>query len=468
MDLDFDKEGPSATVILTNGVGTVAHDKVKTASQRSRSNILKPVSEKARANCEEALRLLDGEIRRRAGQKAPAEKTKSPLSAEQLAKANALLQDPQLVGKFLETAERLGSVGQEEQKVVLLLACASALTDSPVNVTVKASSSAGKNALVEAVTQFFPSDRVELISGMSPKALFYRDESLKNMVLVIAEATGSEAAEYSLRTLESEGKLTYCTVDKDANGSQKYVKKEVEGPVAIIETTTRAHLHAENETRHFDVFLDESHEQTGRIHNAQARQAMDPSLKTMRAAVIEPWRHALGQLASVPVVVPFADKIQFPTHKIRTRRDYPRLLALIKASALLHQAQRRRVTVNGVKCVEAAKADYVIVFETAGRMLDHALKGATPRCQELVKTVEAKFGPFGDTQPDGEFTRGDVQQALDWDYNTVSKHLSEAAHLGLIETTTGGGKGRGNAFRYRFIQPISQKAVSLTHPDQIE
>ena len=49
---------------------------------------------------------------------------------------------------------------------------------------------------------------------------------------------------------------------------------EVEGPIAYLETTTNAEINHENATRCFEIYLDESIEQTRRIHQAQ-REAKD-------------------------------------------------------------------------------------------------------------------------------------------------------------------------------------------------
>lgn len=43
------------------------------------------------------------------------------------------------------------------------------------------------------------------------------------------------------------------------------------GPAAFLETTTETRIHPENATRCFEVWCDESEEQTRRIHEAQRR-----------------------------------------------------------------------------------------------------------------------------------------------------------------------------------------------------
>ena len=54
-----------------------------------------------------------------------------------------------------------------------------------------------------------------------------------------------------------------------ASGRIKTQVFEILGPAAFLETTTETRIHPENATRCFEVWCDESEEQTRRIHDAQ-------------------------------------------------------------------------------------------------------------------------------------------------------------------------------------------------------
>ena len=90
------------------------------------------------------------------------------------------------------------------------------------------------------------------------------------------------------------------------------------------------------------------------------------------------------------VVIPFARKIKFPTNPLRVRRDRPRFLALIEASALLHQYQRESTERNGQVYLVATVEDYAIAREVAMVLLQPVLSGATPKCKALVDWVPQK------------------------------------------------------------------------------
>src|SRR5262249_45722253 len=78
------------------------------------------------------------------------------ISQADATEALKLLCDPEIIARFLKDIETMGCVGEEDNKVVLLLACVSRLLRSPINITVKGESSAGKNYLVSNVGRFLP------------------------------------------------------------------------------------------------------------------------------------------------------------------------------------------------------------------------------------------------------------------------------------------------------------------------
>jgi hypothetical protein len=67
-------------------------------------------------------------------------------------------------------------------------------------------------------------------SGLSAKALFRTDMELKGKVLYIQEVAGSEDAEFTIRILQSDGKLVYEATEKDTDGTMRNVVHEKEGP----------------------------------------------------------------------------------------------------------------------------------------------------------------------------------------------------------------------------------------------
>ena len=394
----------------------------------------------------------------RKDQTSPAENPLTQMTEKDRQEALALLKAKDLLLIFLRDVERLGCVGETENKVVLKLSMTSRLSKEPINIAVKGESSAGKNFLTNNVARFFPPEVVLSISSATPKSLFYLPGNLSHKIVVIAESPGAQDADYSIRTLQSEGEIVILVPEKDKmSGRIETKERRVKGPVAFVQTTTKAYLHPENETRNFDLYIDDSESQTEAIFEASNKKHLvevDPQ-ETER--ILKLWQNAHRLLEPLPVLIPYVGAIEFPTKPLRVRRDRPRFLALIEASALLHQYQRERREINGQSYVVANPDDYDIARELASKILNQVLKGATPKCEELVgKAIE-----FGDV----EFTRAEIEARLGWDRKTVVKYLKEADRLGCIDEVT---QKKGSASRYKFVKKVGQVDCFLLPRQELE
>ena len=131
-----------------------------------------------------------------------------------LARSHAILEllDSELTG--------LGVVGERRGAKLLYLALTSRLLERPVSVVVKGPSSGGKSYVTESVLKLFPPSAFYALTAMSDRALAYSNEPLKHRHLVIYEAAGmsGEFATYLIRSLLSEGRLRYETVEKTKDG----------------------------------------------------------------------------------------------------------------------------------------------------------------------------------------------------------------------------------------------------------
>lgn len=384
------------------------------------------------------------------------------MSEAERAVALALLQSPDLLKQFITDTERLGCVGQKAEKTELKLACASGrMSDTPINTTVKGESSGGKNFLLHSVLETEPPEDVIEITGMSAKALQYLPTSLTHKLVAITEVAGSEDADYSLRTFQSERVIRIWVVEKDATGHLETREHEVQGPAGFFQTTTKAHLHPENETRTFDVFIDESEEQTERIFEAQNNAHVSPMGPGEREAVLRRWRNAGRLLTPMPVLIPFAGNIKFPTKPLRVRRDRPRVLALIEASALLHQHQRKRVEKNGRAYLLATVDDYDLARELAIALLESALSGATPKCRRLVEWAEK----LAEGQCERKhFSKVKVDLGFGWSRKTTLKYLREAVSLGCLAMDRDRVE---KSAEFWFVKKVESPLVELPRPEEI-
>jgi hypothetical protein len=214
--------------------------------------------------------------------------------------------------------------------------------------------------MVETALKLFPSNGYYTVTGMSEHALAYGNEPLSHRVIVLYEAAGlaGEFGTYLVRSLLSENRISYDTVEKTKDGL-KARRIEREGPTGLITTTTAVSLHPEKETRLISITVVDTPEQTKAIMQAQAERRRHTS-----APNFSPW-HALQNaiaLQRTDVEIPFARQLAdlIPPVAVRLRRDFPTILALIEAHALLHQRTRNQA--QGGQIIATFK-NYAVVRE---------------------------------------------------------------------------------------------------------
>jgi hypothetical protein len=290
--------------------------------------------------------------------------------------AGVVLADHGLLCRIGRAVAARGVVGEDANALIVVLAVISQITADPISVVVKGDSSGGKSFLVAQVLKLFPNDWHIDFTSMSEKALIYDPREYKHKTVVVFEVhgQGGEFSSYVIRTLISEGCIRHQTVEQDAG---RLVGREVvkEGPTNFITTTTFPELHAENETRIWTVLVDDSPETTKAVLSAQARAAAG----TFRPGDDGDLRLAFEWLkgaGATNAVVPFAELLAeaMPGRPLRLRRDFPRLMQMIKVCALLHQRQRER---DAEGRVVATLADYVMVRELAVGVFERSISGLT-------------------------------------------------------------------------------------------
>jgi hypothetical protein len=381
------------------------------------------------------------------------EQTMAQLSSTEEENARELLRDPMLLSRFLETIHALGCVGEEDNKILLLLAITSRILEKPVSVLVKGDSSAGKSYLVGNVAKFFPKDEVLSFTQMSERALYNRKDSIKHKAVIMAERHGSEASDYSIRSLQSEGKLGYSKSIKKKDGNWETIDIEIEGPISFIETTTRSHIHPENETRCLAITVDTSIEQTQAIQRMLAQRYLG---KKASGDAVNIWKNAQRLIRALPIIIPFAPDIKFPSQPVRARRAHQLFLSLIEASALLHQFQRERYNIRGITHIVADIPDYGIVYQLIQNTFSQTLQGPTKNAIELVDFVIGSGGEIASIN--------DLAGKLRWDPKKVRKHIDEAVEFGYIEERESG-QGRPTVIRH--LKRFEGNEAGLYTPDEL-
>lgn len=317
--------------------------------------------------------------------------------------------------------------------------------ESPMSAIIRSQSGAGKSGLAGLVAQLVPPEEVVHYSRVSAHALAYAEPTAyKHKLLVMEERVGGEAADYYIRIMQSGHVIRQSVTIKDpVTGKMVAQDVEVEVPIAYIETTTASVLNAENTSRCFEVYLDESEAQTARIHQRQRLAKGMGRLKVAdRQRIIERHHNAQHLLESIPVVIPYVEHLTFPTKYLRTRRDNERFLCLIEASAFLHQYQRPRktaMTANGaVDYIEATWDDYRLAYELAQSVLKDSLHELSPVAREMFDQISGL---------EGEFTRREVRELTGWPQTRVVDTLNELEAMEYVSKTAGSLRRASDACR---------------------
>ncbi|MCE7874508.1 toprim domain-containing protein [bacterium CPR1] len=379
------------------------------------------------------------------------------------------LRRPDLVDAILQDSEDLGYVGESRAKLLGYLIGISRKLEFPLAGVVISQSGAGKSSLTDLVEKLTPPEEAVLYSRVSAQSLYYLPKDfLKRKLLILEERVGAEQADYSIRVLQSRQKLTQLVTIKDpASGKMKTRHYEVEGPIAYLETTTNPRLNHENATRCFELELDESEEQTQRIHARQRedhRRDRRSGHKARSESIRTRHHNAQRLLECVEVVIPYVDHLSFPSRWLRTRRDHKRFLCLIEAVTFLHQHQRSGGALeDGTRYVEATLQDYRLAYELAQDVLRSTLHELSRNSRELWPLIQAwARGKSGQV-----FTRRELRQETGWPDRRLQEGLQELVELEYLAVLAG---SQGRTFQYQVLADVQDAPCplgELTTPEQL-
>ena len=390
---------------------------------------------------------------------APKEETPR-MTSEERQSALGYLKRPDLLAAIEEDLGRVGIVGEGVNKLLVYLAGISRKLEKPLAVLVQSSSSAGKSTLIDSVLSLMPEEERIQYSAMTGQSLFYMGErSLKHKILAISEEEGAEKALYALKLLQSEGKLSIASTGKDPQSGRLVTEEyHVEGPAAIVTTTTAIDIDEEFQNRCIVLGVDEGKAQTEAIHRAQREaETLRGMVATKEKAELRKLHQNLGRLIEPMLVVnPFAEYLSYPSHLTRTRRDHTKYLGLIRTIALLHQHQRPKKTCE----VRGRQHGYIEVMlpdiEAANR-LAHEVLGR--RLEELPPQTVRLLGKIYDMAEgvcerlemdlmDFRFSRRDIREYTGWGNTQLKMHLARLEDLEYLIVHQG---TRGRMFLYELM-----------------
>ena len=302
----------------------------------------------------------------------------------------------------------------------------------PAHALVLGSSSAGKNAALDAGLGSIPPEAIVRIDAGSPRVLIYDDRPLEHRVVVFAEADSLPAGEgnpaaSAIRNLATDGHLHYDVTVRDPETGRFTIQRiDRTGPTVLFTTSTRP-LGKQLMTRLFTI---EVPDEVAQVRAALAAQA---NLELTGVTPVDPelvaFQSYLQTLAPIEVVVPFArelaDRLGARAQGPRVLRDSPRLIALTKAVAIVRIAHRARdergrlvATLDDYETVRGLVAD-----------LYEASAGASARVRQAVVAVEELTKAKG---PGSSTSATEVARWLDISVPSAWRRLQTALAPGWL------------------------------------
>jgi DNA primase len=386
-----------------------------------------------------------------------------------------LLKSPDLIARILADFAACGLVGEDTNKLVGYLAAISRKLPQPLGIVIQSSSAAGKTRLMDAVLAFVPEADKAKYSAMTGQSLYYMGATnLKHKVLAIVEEEGASRASYALKLLQSEGELTIASTGKDPqSGNLTTHAYTVEGPVALLLTTTARDLDEELMNRCLVLSVDEGRSQTRAIHQLQRdKRTLDGLMaKHHKDSTARLHQNAQTLLRPLDVLNPYAQFLTFPDQTTRLRRDHEKYLTLIDTIAYLHQHQRTVKTARDVRqddaileYIEATLDDIALANRIAHDVLGRSLDELPPQTRRLLKLVDGYIDSEcqrqGLRRMDFRFGRRQLREAIHWGDTQLKVHLARLAELEYLVVH----RTKANGFEYELVYDHITDGHTLQFP----
>lgn len=298
---------------------------------------------------------------------------------EERKQALNLLKDPDLMNKFLDACHTK-YLGRDEELILVKLACVSRKFDQGLNVILTGTSSVGKSELIKTVLKTTWQGDCEDFTRISENYLLYRKAPLDHKIITFYELKGTESSAYIMRTAISEGNLKLGTVINDPKSGLKpaEINKTTNGMV-ILSTFASGGIDYELSTR--VILLEISHDESlaREVYHLEAQEgSRDENLFKI-------WQAADYLIEPLEVDIPFSKELagSFPTSEERFMRDFKKVLKLIKASALIHQYQRKK---DATGRVIADQRDYELVYRMR-HLISQAVSPITDQLMDFLNVA---------------------------------------------------------------------------------
>jgi DNA primase len=360
-----------------------------------------------------------------------------PLTTQERQQIEAFGKKENLIQNLNDLLGKAGIVGEEKNRIFLLIIAASYKMPETLHALIQGSSGSGKTRLLKQISDCIPKEKVTKLTRVSDKVLYnYPEKYFINRLLCLEDIDGlSEEAEFAFRELQSNGELNSATSSKLENGQIVAGQKTVKGPIASMACTTKGEIYEDNMSRCFLIAVDESGEQTKRIIYYQNEKAAGQIDQRKEQEVKHFVQNFLRELKPYEVLNPFANKIHLPeeAHKIRRLNDL--FQSFVKMITVLNQYQRKKDDRSRlITQIEDIETAVEIMFESIVLKVDE-LDGSLRQFYEKLKGYLKKT--YNGSHDKTEFTQREIRQYFNLSKAQCSRYFAQLTEFEYITTKQG-------------------------------
>lgn len=434
--------------------------------------LIQTISENFDANIkqtETAISELTGELENYRLEKIEALQPKEKQSYEMTPTARAAaiseLKKPNLLQRTGQLLMQCGIVGEQTNSVIAYLVYGTRKQSIPLHIMFLGSSGSGKTYLQERISELIPEeDKIE-ITQITENALYYfRQEELKNKLILIEDLDGAMSVFYPLRELQTKRKISKTVTLKDSKGNLKTITLTVEGPVCVSGCTTKEKIYEDNANRCLLLYTDQSREQDKRINEYQTKIAAGDINKAREAQYTELFKNMQRLLQPLNIINPYAKYIELPEPVFKPRRTMTLLLGFIEAITFYHQYQREvkwseatsrplsGKNTNREPYIETTIEDIASAFELLKDVLfskSDELSQATRTFFESLKSYLTETG-----QP--SFTPQQIRKIFRIEPRTIQRYIRELKQYGFLKAVSGFKHRKGYEYSITDAEEYSQ------------
>lgn len=460
-----ERKNPRSGVLQVMNVtspGLYHMDQLNLTLASRRKSFVKSVIEKLGGSPSELESLLDEFVLKLGEEKVKSDTTRVVVNDQERQRAEKFLRNKNMFEELKEDFCMLGCVGEELNLLTCYLVATSRFLDKPLAAIITSQSGAGKSTIMEAALSLMPPEEQLSLTRVTPNAFYYLAAGrLKHKIIAIGEEQGAVGAAHALRSLISDGKLSQAvTVHDPRTGKMVAEERVIEGPCAILSTTTVPRMDDETWMRVMRLSANESEEQTKRILRYQLEQdSVEGYRREITGAKIRDKHFAIQRLLKkVPLQNPYINEMSFRSDLMRSRREHEKYLKLIRTIAIFRQHQKEKKKMAAAEdlppfeYIEVTLDDIGLANKIAEVVLARTLDELTPPARslliEICKLVERRSSQMGLKQDEVRFTRRDIREFTKWSDFQIRNYISELETLEYLKIHRG---GQGMGYVYELI-----------------